>query len=401
MKITFCAAKSISDSRGNPTIEVTLAADAISATAAVPSGKSTGEKEALELRDDDGKGVSKAIAHIEGEIARTVVGREWTDPRAIDEALIALDGTPNKSRLGANSILGVSVAATKLFARSRGVPVWQYISQINGTTPHAPHLYVNVINGGAHADFKLPFQEYILLIGKETAAASWQTAQELFARLGQELKSQFDYVDMGDEGGYVPPFDTLEGPFETLHKLAESTMDVTLAIDAAASQLYSDGAYTILNTRYETDELARVYQKLTQDFPLTSIEDAFAETDLQGFQMLMAKLGEQILVVGDDLTVTNQDVMKQVIEARAANAVIIKPNQIGTLKEVYDAICLARDSGWKAIVSHRSGETMDPFIADLAFGMGTFGLKAGAPSQDVRRVKYERLVAAEREAATL
>jgi enolase len=395
MKITSIQARSIFDSRGNPTIEVELGSGTLFAHASVPSGKSAGSKEAHEKRDADG-GVEGVIKSITECIIPALIMRDFSYPDEIDAFVRELDGTPDKSNLGANALLAVSIAATKLFALAQGKRLWKYIADMNGFEPKFPRLYMNVLNGGAHADFHLPFQEYIL-VAEGRPHEAYDRATMVFWELGQLLKETIGNVSLGDEGGYMPKFGTIEKPFELLRTLVFPGDEISLAIDAAASEFYNDGAYRVLDKQYSTDELLRVYQDLVARFGLISIEDPFAENDKEGFKKMTATLGNRILVVGDDLTVTNPGILKSMIAEKAGNALIVKPNQIGTLQEVYDAVRCAHDAGWSIIASHRSGETGDSFIADLAVGIGAFGLKAGAPSQKERVAKYDRLLEIERE----
>lgn len=423
MKITFCKAISIPDSRGNPTVAVELHSGSLSARASVPSGKSAGSKEAYEKRDTDG-GVGSVVQSINEYIAPELAARDFSSPDEIDTLLRELDGTPNKKNLGANATLAVSIAATKLFALAQGARLWKYIADMNGFTPAFPRLYMNVLNGGAHAptlfaslpslqqnggmqnmsgrkvwghaDFHLPFQEYIL-VAEGRPKEAYDRANLVFWELGELLNHTVGTVALGDEGGYMPKFNTIERPFELLRTLVFPGDGISLAIDAAASEFYENGLYHILEKEYSTDALLAVYQDLVDRFGLMSIEDPFAEDDVRGFKDLTAALGNRILVVGDDLTVTNPAILKAMIEGKAGNALIVKPNQIGTLQEVYETARLAHTAGWKIVASHRSGETMDPFIADLAMGVGAFGLKAGAPSQKERVAKYERLLEIEKE----
>ncbi|HEX8993737.1 MAG TPA: enolase C-terminal domain-like protein [Candidatus Paceibacterota bacterium] len=392
MKIDSCIAREIADSRGKPTIEVELRSGDLQAVAGVPSGKSTGSHEAKELRDEDGRGVSRAIGRVNNEIAPMLMAKEWQSLWEIDEALVALDGTQDKSRLGSNGILGTSMAAARLFAQSEGIELWQYIANITGYSPAMPRLFSNVLNGGVHADMRLPFQEYMLVVGAETAQQSLDTLRTLFIKLGEELGN----VPMGDEGGYSPTFDTIEKPFDILSDLIAGDPHVSIAIDAAASEFYKDGAYQLLGKTYPCEELLAVYKSLTERYPLTSIEDPFAEDDFDGFAAITAVLGNAHLIVGDDLTVTNVSRIENAIEGRLANALLVKPNQIGTITETLRAIALVREAGWKIIVSHRSGETMDTFIADLAYGVGAYGIKAGGLGQKERLEKYERLLEIEK-----
>ncbi|MFA5942610.1 MAG: phosphopyruvate hydratase [Candidatus Paceibacterota bacterium] len=410
MRIDHVEAKQILDTRGRATLETTLLANTLSATASVPSGKSTGSHEALELRDPDGS-VAQAIGNVNGEIAKAIVGRRFDTPGDLDAFLIELDGTPNKSRLGANAILSVSIAAMRLSAFLQDIPLWSAIAKRGGFTATAPRLYVNVMNGGAHADFKLPFQEYLLVIEGKTSEA-FPLAQELFAKLGELLsKSDVDSncrhlistngVPMGDEGGYAPTFDTIEKPFEILSSLIAGHPNVSLAIDAAASELLHGGVYQLLGKSYSPDELATLYRELVERFPIHSIEDPFAENAPDDFAQLNTTLGQQILIIGDDLTVTDPVRIKDAAEHKAINAVLIKPNQIGTVREALEAVKETYVASFQAVASHRSGETGDTFIADFAYGVGAHGLKAGGFAQKERLVKYERLMAIERETAAV
>ena len=403
MRIDHVEARQILDTRGQPTIETTISANTLSATASVPSGKSTGSHEACELRDTDGS-VTRAIENVNGEIAKALVGRRFESLDELDSLLIELDGTQNKSRLGANAILSVSIAAQRLSALLEDVPLWSAIAKRAGTTPHAPRLYINCMEGGAHANFCLPFQEYLLVVDGKTSEA-FPIAKELFAKLGEKLGSD---VPMGDEGGYAPTFETLEPPFEILAELIKESPNVKIALDAAASELFHDGAYQLLGKSYSPDELANMYQGLASLFPIHSIEDPFAENAGSDFTRLTASLDNpstslgttRVLVVGDDLTVTDPVRIKSAAENKEINAVIIKPNQIGTVREAIEAVQAAYAAGFQAVASHRSGETTDTFIADFAYGIGAHGLKAGGLMQRERLVKYERLLAIEREAET-
>ncbi|MBU6323297.1 phosphopyruvate hydratase [Patescibacteria group bacterium] len=409
MKIERVEARAIPDTRGKPTVEVTLHAlcipgmhkeatasevggHPVSTHASVPSGKSTGSHEACELRDADG-GVETAVANVEGEIARALCARKWNSPDEIDGALIALDGTPNKSRLGANAILAVSIAAQRLFAQEANVPLWKAIAERAGTTPGAPRLYVNVMNGGVHADFRLPFQEYILVCEGRTSAA-FAAARAAFDALGATLGN----VPMGEEGGYSPTFETLQEPFELLAALVAEHAGTSIAIDAAANELLSEGAYRLLAETYAPDALMRLYEDLASRFPFHSIEDPFSEDAGADFARLTAALRGTCLVVGDDFTVTNPARIAHAAREEAISAVLIKPNQIGSVKEAIEAVEATHAAGWAAICSHRSGETDDTFIADFAYGVGAEGIKAGGLGQKQRLEKYERLLEIEKEA---
>lgn len=395
MRISSCIAKSILDTRGRPTVETTLSAGAFSATASVPSGKSTGTHEAVELRDPDG-GVASALANVNTEIANALCARDFSSADEIDSFLIAFDGTANKSRLGANAILSVSIAAERLFALLENVPLWRAIATRGGFTATAPHLFVNMMNGGVHAGFKLPFQEYILVVkGKTSEALS--IAQEAFAKLGERLGD----VPMGDEGGYAPTFESLERPFELLADLVTEFPNTAIAIDAAASELYKDGSYHLLGKTYSPQELTFIYESIATNYPVHSIEDPFAEDAVDDFAKLTGALGARIHIVGDDLTVTNPARIREAAANKEIDAVIIKPNQIGTVKEAIQAVQATYAAGFKAIASHRSGETNDTFIADFAYGIGAHGIKAGGFGQKERMEKYNRLLAIEQEAKAL
>ena len=394
MRIDRVESTAILDTRGRPTVETTIFANTLSAKASVPSGKSTGSHEACELRDADG-GVSNAIANVNGEIAQALVGRRFASLDEFDTFLIKLDGTPNKSRLGANAILSVSIAAMRLSALLQDLPLWSAIAKRAGTAPAAPRLFVNVMNGGTHANFQLPFQEYLLVVDGKTSNAL-PCAQEAFAKLGERLGAG---IPTGDEGGYAPTFDTLEKPFEILFELAKEFPETSIAIDAAASQLFNDGGYELLGKKYSADELFHLFEHLAAQFPFHSIEDPFAENAHEDFARLTEALGGKILIIGDDLTVTNPARITDAAEHKEINAVLIKPNQIGTVREAIEAVKETYAAGFKVVASHRSGETNDTFIADFAYGIGAHGIKAGGFAQSERLVKYERLLAIEKEAA--
>ncbi|MGD0328759.1 MAG: phosphopyruvate hydratase [Minisyncoccia bacterium] len=411
MHIDRVIATSVLDTRGRPTVATTLSADAVQATASIPSGKSTGSHEAFELRDTDG-GVARAIKNVNEEIATALVARNFDSLDALDTFLVGLDGTTDKSRLGANAILSVSIAAMRLSALEEDMPLWSAIAKRAGTTPSAPHLYVNVINGGAHADFRLPFQEYLLVVdgkttkpargdssgGSEPLRSAFSIAREIFTKIGERLSAG---VPMGDEGGYAPMFDTLEEPLVILASLTAKYPGTAVAIDAAADELFRDGAYQLFGKTYTAEELFRLYENLATRFPFHSIEDPFFEGAADDFTRLTAALGEKILIIGDDLTVTNPVRITDAARNKEINAVLIKPNQIGTVREAILAVQETYAAGFKAIASNRSGETDDTFIADFAYGIGAYGIKAGGFAQRERLVKYERLLAIEREAESV
>lgn len=394
MKIAHCIAKEIIDSRGVPTIEVKMSCGDFSVNASVPSGKSIGTNEALELRDEDGVGVSRAVANVNDVIAPEIVGKE-VDARAVDKLLISLDGTDNKSKLGSNAMLGVSIAATKLAALTQNIPTWKYIALENGFTPKLPKLFMNIINGGVHADFRSPFQEYMIVPKGGSLKEEYEKAKTTIGILGDKLKTMFTEVPMGDEGGYSPNIKTIKEPFDIISSVIDK--DVKIAIDVAATEFYKNGSYEILGENYSPRELASLYKEITNEFNILSIEDPFLESDTESFKYLTENIGDNILVVGDDLTTTNPSIIIKMIDKKSANAVIIKPNQIGTVSEACESVKIAQTAGWKVIASHRSGETEDTFISDFAVGSGAYGIKAGSPSQKERRVKYERLLEIETE----
>lgn len=399
-KIDSIFAKEVRDSRGNPTIEVVMKSGAYEAGAKVPSGKSAGSREALELRDADGKGVSRAIVQVNTTICDALT-HVPLDPHAIDAKLLALDGTPNKSNLGANAMLGVSMAATRLAAQIAHMPLWKYIASLSGAMPATPRLYVNMLNGGAHGDFCLPFQEYIVVIEGNSPGESYITARNIFTALGVLLQRDYGDVGCGDEGGYAPTIHEIEKPFALLREAAGAASGTFLAIDAAASEFFRGGKYVIEGIAYSADDLLAMYKALSAHYSVKSIEDPFDENDFSSFERMVREEGSELLVVGDDLTVTDPYTLQEMIDKKRANALIIKPNQVGTISETLRAVDIARKAGWKLIASHRSGETDDTFIADLAVGIGAYGLKAGAPTQHERRVKYERLLEIEKEFAAV
>lgn len=388
-RITSVTAHPIPDSRGHETLEVTLAAEGIIASARVPSGKSAGIHEAKELRDASGS-VAPAINAVNGEIARSLIGSSC-DLVSVDRILLDLDGTPDKSRLGGNALIGVSMAAARLAAMTEDKPLWRHLAELSGSTPGFPRLFMNIVNGGVHADFRLPFQEYMLVPESSDPQESFATGERVFARLEAIIKESYGEVPMGDEGGYSPLCTQLEDPFRLIMSAAEGER-YGIAIDAAASEFFHEGGYAVLDSTLTPHELAQEYVRLSREFPLISIEDPFAEDEPEDFARLLRALPAGTLVVGDDLTVTNPERVRMMSACAAVNAVILKPNQVGTVTETIEAARIAREAGWKLIVSHRSGDTMGTFVSDLAVGLGAFGIKAGSPFPQERRVKYERLI---------
>jgi enolase len=402
-QIEHVHARQILDSRGNPTVEVELSLRSGAwGRAAVPSGASTGEFEATELRDGGsdwmGKGVSKAVENVNGEIATAVRGMEAAAQAALDRTLINLDGTPNKSRLGANAILAVSLAAAHAAAAEERMPLWRYLG---GETAHImPVPMMNVINGGAHADNRVDFQEFMIVpVGATSFAQALQMGAEVFHNLKKTLHDRGLSTAVGDEGGFAPDLDSNEAALEVLmagiaaagHVPGEQ---IAIAMDPATSEIYKDGAY-VLEHEHRTlsaDELTGYWADLAGRYPIVSIEDGMAEEDWAGWAALTERLGETIQLVGDDLFVTNTERLQRGIEAKVANSILIKVNQIGTLTETLAAIRMARDAGYTAVMSHRSGETEDVTIADLAVATGCGQIKTGAPSRTDRVAKYNQLL---------
>lgn len=400
-KISKVTARQITDSRGMATIEVEISAgeiEPVTAKAAVPSGKSTGSQEAFALRDADG-GMAKGIENVEKVIGPKILKMD-VDAEAVDRIMFRLDMTQHKTALGANATIGVSMAMTRLEAKLKNIPLWKFIAEKSGNIPGKPLLYMNTFNGGVHAEFRLPFQEYIVVVGGPTLAAAYEKSKTIFEKVREKLNAENADYYMGDEGGFAVRYDTLEKPFEVLWECSKGESDVFLALDAAASEFYKNGKYEVLGKHLGRGELLMAYRPFVEHFNVKSIEDPFDEGDMEGFQEAMQWFQDSALIVGDDLTATNPMLIERMGEKGLANAVIIKPNQIGTMTEVYDAIRTARRYGWKIIVSHRSGETVDPFIADLAVGVGAYGIKAGAYTQPERVAKYERLLEIEREIDT-
>ena len=402
-QIEHVHARQILDSRGNPTVEAELSLrSGAYGRAAVPSGASTGEFEATELRDGGeawaGKGVDKAVANVNGEIAEAVVGRDALDQRGLDEALIALDGTPNKSRLGANAILAVSLSAAHAAAAEEGQALWRYLG---GDAAHVlPVPMMNVLNGGAHADNKVDFQEFMVVpSGARTFHECLRMGAEVFHALKRTLHDRGLSTAVGDEGGFAPDLDSNEAALGVLIdgiRAAgyEPDSDVAIAMDPATSEFYADGAYVLEHERrtLSAAELTDYWSGIADRYPVVSIEDGMAEEDWDGWETLTERMGERIQLVGDDVFVTNTERLRRGIELGVANSILIKVNQIGTLTETLDAIAVARDAGYTAVMSHRSGETEDVTIADLAVATGCGQIKTGAPSRSDRVAKYNQLV---------
>jgi enolase len=410
--ITDIVARQILDSRGNPTIEVDVHTnDGAVGRAAVPSGASTGKHEAVELRDEDkkkynGKGVLKAVSNVNDTIAEELYGWDVTDQRGLDQALIDLDGTPNKSKLGANAILAVSMAAAKAAASVAGLPLYRYIGGANIKTLPVPMM--NILNGGAHADNKIDFQEFMIMpIGASSFSEGLRWGVEIFHALKTVLKEKGYSTNVGDEGGFAPNIQSNEEAIETVLLAIEKAgykagKQVSIAMDAASSELYSDTEKKYIfhksdGKKLTSDEMVDYWVKWCKKYPIVSLEDAMAEDDWKGWKKLTEALGEKVQLVGDDLFVTNVTRIEKGIKDKVANALLVKLNQIGTLSETIDAVTLAQHNGYNTIISHRSGETEDSFIADLAVALGCGQIKTGSASRSDRMAKYNQLLRIEGE----
>ena len=403
-KIKSIKAREIIDSRGNPTVEVDLLTEEGLFRAAVPSGASTGEHEAVELRDGGkrfhGKGVQGAVKNINEIIAPKIAGKNPANQKEIDELMIALDGTKNKSNLGANALLGVSFALCK--AASGKEPLWKYIAKLAGnSSPKLPKAAFNIINGGAHAGNDLDVQEFMIVPQSARFSENFLMASEIYQELKSIIQKKYSRtaINIGDEGGFAPPLKSAEDALELVGEAARNLgyeKDVKIILDVASTQFYKDGKYEMKIGSFEQDQLADYYINLVQKYPIAGIEDPFAEDDWPGWTAFVEK-AKNIFVVGDDLTVTNSERIKEAEEKKACNAMILKPNQIGTLTEAMQAGKDAQSFGWKVIVSHRSGDTNDDFIADLAVGLGADFIKSGAPARGERLAKYNRLLRIEEE----
>jgi enolase len=396
-------ARQIVDSRGNPTVEVDVVLKSGAAgRAAVPSGASTGEFEAVELRDGGerwaGKGVSQAVDNANGELAEAVTGLEAGDQAALDRAMIDLDGTPNKGRLGANAILGISLAAAKAAAAEAGQPLWHYLG---GEAAHVlPVPMMNVLNGGAHADNKVDFQEFMIVpVGAPTFAEALRTGAEVFHALKRTLHEAGLATAVGDEGGFAPDLESNEAALQVLVAGIEAAgyepgEDVAIALDPATSEIFENGSYVLEHEGrvLSAGELAAYWADIASRYPVLSIEDGMDEEDWDGWRALTEQVGSRVQLVGDDLFVTNTERLRRGIDSGVANSILIKVNQIGTLSETLDAVRTAQEAGYTAVMSHRSGETEDTTIADLAVATGCGQIKTGAPSRTDRVAKYNQLL---------
>lgn len=405
MKIKDVKGREILDSRGNPTVEVdVILEDGTMGRAAVPSGASTGEREALELRDGGtrymGKGVEKAVANVNGPLRDLVIGLDAKDQKTLDYAMIEADGTETKSKYGANAILGISMAAMKASAIEAELPLYKYIGE--GRT--LPRPMMNIINGGAHADNKLDFQEFMIIPNRDTIKERVRVGSEVFHNLKKVLNEKGLATGVGDEGGFAPNLESNTEGFELIMEAIKRAgyvpgKDVNIAIDVAASEFYQDGKYNLKGEgrSLTTDELIDFYEELVNKYPIISIEDPVDENDWEGFTKVTKRLGDKIQLVGDDLFVTNKKCLQMGINKHAGNAILLKVNQIGTITETLETIKLARENGYKTIISHRSGETEDTTIADLAVGLDLGQIKTGSMSRTDRICKYNQLMRIEEE----
>lgn len=400
--IEVIVAREILDSRGNPTVEVEVGLDDGSiGRAAVPSGASTGAFEAIELRDGDkgrylGKGVEKAVSNVEDKIAEELIGYEADEQRLIDNKMLDLDGSPDKSELGANAILGVSLAVAKAAAISAELPLYRYLGGPNAHLLPVPMM--NILNGGAHADSNVDVQEFMIApIGAPTFAEALRTGAEVYHALKSVLKKKGLSTGLGDEGGFAPSLPTNAAALDLIAEAVQAAgftlgTDIVLAMDVAATEFHKDGAYVFEGTPKSTEEMVNYYAKLAETYPIVSIEDPLDEEDWAGWSALTAQIGDKVQIVGDDLFVTNPTRISRGIGEKAANAVLVKVNQIGSLTETLDAVDMAHRAGFKTMMSHRSGETEDTTIADLAVAVGSGQIKTGAPARSDRVAKYNQLL---------
>ena len=406
-------AREILDSRGNPTVEVDVTLeDGTIGRAAVPSGASTGAHEALELRDGDqsrffGKGVLKAVEAVNGEIFDAISGRDANEQKALDQTLINLDGTPDKSRLGANAILGVSLALAKAAAISKNMPLYKYIGGVSACVLPTPMM--NIINGGAHADNDLDFQEFMIMpVAAGSFADAVRSGAQIFHALKSLLKKKGHSTNVGDEGGFAPNLRNTKEALDLVLEASESAgfsvgTEILIALDAASSEFYKSGRYQLPgeDKKFNTSEMIEFYRRLCAEYPIISIEDALAEDDWDGFVSLTKELGGKIQIVGDDLFVTNSQRLKKGIEMEAANSILVKFNQIGTLTETLEAISVSQRAGYSTVISHRSGETEDTTISDLSVAVNAGQIKTGSLSRSDRTAKYNRLIQIEEELGSI
>ncbi|GKH59846.1 enolase [Campylobacter ureolyticus] len=402
ISISDVYANEVLDSRGNPTVKVSVyLSDGTKADAIVPSGASTGKKEALELRDGDkkrfgGKGVLKACENVKTTIADGIIGLDPFDQEFLDSVLLELDATKNYSKLGANATLGVSMAVAKAAAKSLDLPLYRYLGGVNASILPTPMF--NIINGGAHANNSVDFQEFMIMpFGFETFNDALRAAAEIYQNLKNLLNDLGHSTAVGDEGGFAPNLKDNEEPIKLILEAIKKSgyepgKEIKIALDVASSELFKDGFYHLENKKFTSDELISRYEDLCEKYPIYSIEDALDEDDWEGWKKLTKKLGDKVQLVGDDLFVTNEEILRKGIEDSVANAILIKPNQIGTLTQTLKAIRLAHRNGYKTIISHRSGESEDSFIADLAVAVNAGQIKTGATARSERNAKYNRLL---------
>ena len=394
------------DSRGNPTVKATVAlSDGTVASAIVPSGASTGKREALELRDKDerycGKGVLKAVENVNSQIAEAVIGLDAFDQKALDDEMRELDGTDNYSNLGANAVLGVSMAVARAAAKSLDVPLYRYLGGANASVLPVPMF--NIINGGAHANNSVDFQEFMIMpFGFDKFSDALRAATEIYHTLKSLLNAAGHSTAVGDEGGFAPNLNDNEEPIKLIMQAIEKAgykagEQIKLALDVAASELYENGKYKLEGKEFSSEELIERYAQLCEKYPIFSIEDGLSEDDWAGWAKLTSKLGAKVQLVGDDLFVTNEKILREGIAKGVGNAILIKPNQIGTVSQTMQTIRLAQRKGYRCVMSHRSGESEDSFIADFAVAMNTGQIKTGATSRSERNAKYNRLLEIERE----
>ncbi|MGY6464014.1 phosphopyruvate hydratase [Corynebacterium sp. UMB8791] len=399
-------AREILDSRGNPTVEAEVFLDdGAHGIAGVPSGASTGAHEAHELRDGGdrygGKGVQKAVKNVNEEIADALAGIEADDQRLLDKAMIELDGTDNKSRLGANAILGVSIAAAKAAAESAGLPLYRYIGGPNAHILPVPMM--NIVNGGEHADSGVDVQEFMIApLSAESFAEALRMGAEVYHSLKSVINAKGLSTGLGDEGGFAPSVDSTRAALDLIVEAIEKAgfkpgEDVALALDVASSEFFEDGVYKFEGGEHTAEEMAKVYEELIAEYPIVSIEDPLQEDDWEGYANLTKTIGDKVQIVGDDFFVTNPERLARGIKEHAANALLVKVNQIGTLTETFDAVDMAHRAGYRTMMSHRSGETEDTTIADLAVALGCGQIKTGAPARSERVAKYNQLLRIEQE----
>ena len=394
------------DSRGNPTVKATVAlSDGTVASAIVPSGASTGKREALELRDKDerycGKGVLKAVENVNSQIAEAVIGLDAFGQKALDDEMRELDGTDNYSNLGANAVLGVSMAVARAAAKSLDVPLYRYLGGANASVLPVPMF--NIINGGAHANNSVDFQEFMIMpFGFDKFSDALRAATEIYHTLKGLLNAAGHSTAVGDEGGFAPNLNDNEEPIKLIMQAIEKAgykagEQIKLALDVAASELYENGKYKLEGKEFSSEELIERYAQLCEKYPIFSIEDGLSEDDWAGWAKLTSRLGSKVQLVGDDLFVTNEKILREGIAKGVGNAILIKPNQIGTVSQTMQTIRLAQRKGYRCVMSHRSGESEDSFIADFAVAMNTGQIKTGATSRSERNAKYNRLLEIERE----